>query len=112
MDIKAVRQITQSCFHLISKITVDMRAIMLLLTSHPTLPTIVALTHIRTATVIMAKLVNNTAIPIRAGPVFSEGSDISFVVEDILAFLARFGSAHAVIQGLLWGLLLYFLDVG
>lgn len=111
MDIRAVRQITQSCFRVISNIISDVRAIMLLLTSHPTLPTIVALTHILIATVMMAKLVNNTAIAIRAGPVFSEGTDISVVVEDILAFLARFGSAHAAIQRLLWGLLPCCVDV-
>lgn len=77
---------------------------MFLLTSHPTLPTIVALTQIRVATVIVAKLVNNTVIPNRVGPVFSEGSEINLVVEDILAFLARLGSAHAVIEKWLWGL--------
>lgn len=85
------------------QIFLDSRAIFFLLTSHPTLPTIVALTQSRAATVIIAKLVNSTEIPIKVRPVFSEGFDINVVVEDILAFLATFGSAHAIIQGLPWG---------
>lgn len=71
---------------------------MLSLTSHPVLPTIVALTQSLVATTMVAKPVKSTAIAIIVGPVFSEGFDISFVVEDILSHLATLGSVHAVIQ--------------
>lgn len=71
---------------------------MSILTSHPILPTIVALTQSRVATMIVAKLVNNTAMAVIVGPVFSEGFDISSVVEDMLNLLATLGSVHAVIH--------------
>jgi hypothetical protein len=45
---------------------------------------------------IVAKLVNNTAMAVIVGPVFSLGFDISSVAEDILNLLATLGSVHAV----------------
>lgn len=47
---------------------------------------------------IVAKLVNNTAMAVIVGPVFSEGFDISSVVEDMLNLLATLGSVPAVIH--------------